>query len=164
MTEENTPLRYTEQTNVALEERISDLEFAHKKLLNQMSKIIEEEVNMKVKSSLEQEGFKQFLIETTKKFLKQQFTDFVRSVVKETLESMNKKIKDETKVARALCQSIDEDVKHLTRGLDLSYEMDKRIEKMIIDRTDEFFNALRIGTPENINLKIEQLEFKEDDN
>ena len=112
---------------VALSERLDSLERKHDFMLSRLNTVVDEQVRLR----LNDEGFRMFLVDTTKSFIHAHMDDIIRLVVKETILRLNKNIKVELNITKELCYSIDSNIKHTIRDLDCSYDSDKAVERVL---------------------------------
>lgn len=139
------------------EEKIEKINKKIDFMLQRMDMMIDERINIK----LGEKGFEEFLVMKTKAFMHARIDDMVRLVVAETVARMNKNINEELKITKALCQSIDSEIKHTIREMDCSYEGDKKIETLLGTHIQKFLTTDKRGKKE-IKFLIKTTEREED--
>jgi len=112
--------------------------------LNFMGKRMGIIINQRVNEILTEKGMEDFLIEITRNFIHNNFDAMVRMVVEETVARMNKNIKNELEITKALCGSIDDEVKKTIRSMDCSYATDKLIEEKLSAHINQFLKSKRV--------------------
>lgn len=128
------PEKFTENKTEQekLREEVDDLKLKIDFMLKRMNITIKQEV----KKNLQDEQIKTIIYELIRGELQKEhkFDDIVTIIIQKTLMRMQDSIKKELKYTKALCYSIDSEIKHLIRGNNFSYETDKKIEEMISQR------------------------------
>jgi flagellar biosynthesis/type III secretory pathway protein FliH len=119
----------TEQRQIdELKEEISLLNQKIDFMVKRTSKQVKEEVTER----LNEEGFRQYLTEFVVSYLKAHIAELFAQVSMQTIAKINNNIKNELKLTRDLCYSIDMDIKHTLRELPISHHT----EKIISDRIE----------------------------
>ncbi len=114
-----------------------EVEERMKALLENMDfvKKVEEDMNKKLENRLRDilsnEEITNNIIRITKDEIKSNLSENIKTVVKQILSSISKKLRYELNITKDLCYSIDSEIKHVTRDNEISYELGKRIETRI---------------------------------
>jgi hypothetical protein len=126
-------------------------------LNNKIEHINERMFNMikeDIKFALNEEGFKNFLISTTKEFIRDNFKELIEKVTKETIARLNKNINQELIITKSLCYSIDTEIKHTIRNLDTSAHTDHLIKNKIDEHINRISKELILKSMEVDNIKL----------
>lgn len=126
---------------------LKDLSIRQKELdekIDYMLKRIDMIVNEKVNIKLSDEGFKLFLIKTTKDFVKANMDEIIKKVISETLHRLHNKIKIDAEITKKLCLSIDDEIKNVIKNNETSYSTDIIIEREIRKYIKNFNDTLKI--------------------
>ena len=119
--------------------------------INFMEKRMNLMINEKIDIKFEGIGFKEFIINSAKKVIKESTQDIIIKIIKETLNKLKQEIKITNKISRSLCLSIDDDIKNTIRSLDCSYNTDKMVEASI----DKHINSIKNKITKELVLEIE---------
>lgn len=142
---------YKKLNNAEIIERLTSVELKLDFMMKRMQSVINEEIDIK----LSEKGFKEFLFNTTSKYIQDNFKDIMSEVINKTLKSFNKRISEQAEITKDLTLSIDKDIKFALRRLDLSYSSDVFIEKYLREELDKHFDKIMIN---NKNSKMNYLE------
>jgi len=110
------------------------------------------ETSHQVRELLNKQGLNIFIRSEIKKIINEELKDFIFQIVKNVVANVNKKLSYELSITKKIAYSIDSEIKHTCRNLDVCYTEEQNIKNLVVKAISNIMDNVDLKKIDNKKL------------